>query len=250
MILAWGVFAILCGLVASFGQLLAVRFFLGVAEGGIWPAMLVFISHWFPRSERARAYGFWMTNLAIASIITQPLSGFIVAHATWRWLFIVEGVLPFVVAAPMWCRRPKTAGGGQLDAGPRRARVHRATGRGRARRRAETPFRASSPPTRVAARPRLFPRPGGLLRPEPVAAALLEPSPRPASGAVGLLAAIPYVVAIVFLWLNGRCGRPHAPVPAAVSVAMAVASISLVLSVVLGHPCACDPLDAAACRWP
>ena len=90
------------GLATSFGQLLVARFFLGVAEGGIWPAMLVLISHWFPRSERARAYGFWMTNLAIASIITQPLSGFIVAHTTWRWLFIIEGALPFVVAAPIW----------------------------------------------------------------------------------------------------------------------------------------------------
>ena len=41
----------------NYTQLLIVRFLLGVAEGGIWPAILVLISHWFPARERARAYG-------------------------------------------------------------------------------------------------------------------------------------------------------------------------------------------------
>ena len=53
MILVWGVFAVLSGLVQDFNQLLIVRFLLGVAEGGIWPAILVLISHWFPTGERA-----------------------------------------------------------------------------------------------------------------------------------------------------------------------------------------------------
>ena len=102
MIIAWGFFAVLCAAAQSFAQLVIFRFLLGVAEGGVWPAMLVLLSHWFPRSERARAYGFWMTNLAIASIITQPLSGFIISHTTWRLMFLIEGVLPFVIALPLW----------------------------------------------------------------------------------------------------------------------------------------------------
>jgi MFS family permease len=102
MILVWGVLAVLGGFVQSFGQLLAVRFLLGVAEAGIWPAILVLISHWFPAAERARAYGFWMMNIAISSIITAPLSGWILSFADWRWLFIIEGAFPFVIAAPLW----------------------------------------------------------------------------------------------------------------------------------------------------
>jgi MFS family permease len=102
MILVWGVLAMLGGLVQSFGQLLVVRFLLGVAEAGIWPAILVLISHWFPAAERARAYGFWMMNIAISSIITAPLSGWILSFADWRWLFIIEGSFPFVIAAPLW----------------------------------------------------------------------------------------------------------------------------------------------------
>jgi MFS family permease len=102
MIVIWGVLAVLMGFVQNFGQLLVVRFFLGVAEAGIWPAILVLISHWFPAAERARAYGYWMMNIAIASIITAPLSGWILSFADWRWLFIIEGAFPFVIAAPLW----------------------------------------------------------------------------------------------------------------------------------------------------
>lgn len=102
MILVWGVLAVLCGFIQDFGQLLWVRFFLGVAEAGIWPAILVLISHWFPAKERARAYAFWMMNIAIASIITAPLSGWILSFTDWRMLFIIEGLFPFIIAAPIW----------------------------------------------------------------------------------------------------------------------------------------------------
>jgi MFS family permease len=101
-VLIWGVFAIASGLVQNFAELLIVRFLLGVAEGGIWPAILVLISHWFPARERARAYGFWMMNIAIASIITAPLSGWILTWGDWRDLFFVEGAFPFLIAAPLW----------------------------------------------------------------------------------------------------------------------------------------------------
>ena len=102
MIVFWGIMAVLCGAVNNYTELLVARFFLGVAEGGIWPAMLVLISHWFPVRERARAYSFWMANLAISSIITQPLSGWIVSVADWRALFYIEGALPFLIALPLW----------------------------------------------------------------------------------------------------------------------------------------------------
>jgi sugar phosphate permease len=102
MILIWGVFAIVSGLVQNYTELLVVRFALGVAEGGIWPAILVLISHWFPARERARAYGYWMMNIAISSIITAPLSGWVLTWGDWRTLFFIEGAFPFVIAAPLW----------------------------------------------------------------------------------------------------------------------------------------------------
>ena len=52
MVLIWGVLAVATGLVQNYTELLVARFLLGVAEGGLWPAILVLISPWFPARER------------------------------------------------------------------------------------------------------------------------------------------------------------------------------------------------------
>jgi MFS family permease len=44
-IVAWGTLATVTGFVQNANQLLILRFLLGVAEGGVWPAILVIISH-------------------------------------------------------------------------------------------------------------------------------------------------------------------------------------------------------------
>jgi MFS family permease len=111
-ILIWGGLSILCGMVRNPHELLIIRFLTGVAEGGVWPAMLVIISHWFPNEERGRANAFFIMNIAIASIITGPLSGWIIAHCGWRWVFIGEGALTLVLILvwyPLIANRPEEA---------------------------------------------------------------------------------------------------------------------------------------------
>ncbi len=110
-ILFWGGLSILCGLVQNPTELLIIRFLTGVAEGGVWPAMLVIISHWFPNEERGRANAFFLMNIAFASIITGPLSGWIIARFGWRWVFIGEGALTLaliLVWYPLISNRPET----------------------------------------------------------------------------------------------------------------------------------------------
>jgi sugar phosphate permease len=69
---------------------------LGVAEGGVWPAVLVMLSHWFPRAERARANALWMLCLPVSVVVSSPISGWIIDHWNWRLMLIAEGVLPFL----------------------------------------------------------------------------------------------------------------------------------------------------------
>ncbi len=101
-ILAWGGLSMLCGWVQTPVQLLLVRFLIGVAEGGVWPAMLVILSHWFPNEERGRANAIFFMNLAIASIITGPLSGWIISAFGWRWVFVLEGLLSIALIFVWW----------------------------------------------------------------------------------------------------------------------------------------------------
>lgn len=108
-IVAWGGLAILSGFVQNITQLLIIRFLLGVAEGGVYPAILTIISHWFPNEERGRANSFFIMNIPIASIITGPLSGWIISAYSWRYVFIIEGAIAFLLMAiwlPLISDRP------------------------------------------------------------------------------------------------------------------------------------------------
>ena len=102
LLVLWGVCAVGCGLVHTWREFLVMRFLLGVAEGGVWPATLVLLAHWFPRAERARANAYWMLCLPIAVIVSSPPSGWILGRWDWRVLLISEGALPFLWLLVWW----------------------------------------------------------------------------------------------------------------------------------------------------
>jgi sugar phosphate permease len=111
-ILAWGTFSLLTGFVHSAWQLMVMRFLLGVAEGGVYPALLVLVSKWFPTKEIGRANALFLTSLPLSTVLTNPISGWIVSRYDWRWLFFVEGALSLlliVIWVPMISDSPHTA---------------------------------------------------------------------------------------------------------------------------------------------
>jgi len=97
----WGVVAIATGFVNTPRQFYWARFLLGMAEAGFFPGILVYLSHWFRREERAHAMGWFIAAQAVANMIGAPISGWLLGIrwlglAGWRWLFILEG-LPAVL---------------------------------------------------------------------------------------------------------------------------------------------------------
>lgn len=79
-----------------------MRFLIGVAEGGVYPAMLTILSHWFPNEERGRANALFCMNLPIGAIITGPLSGLIISAFSWRYVFIIEGIIALALIFVWW----------------------------------------------------------------------------------------------------------------------------------------------------
>ena len=240
MVLVWGVFAMLNGLVQNLPELLAVRFALGVAEGGIWPAILVLISHWFPVRERARAYGFWMMNIAISSSITAPLSGWILSFSDWRSLFFIEGALPFVIAPVWWLMvadRPSEAtwvGRAERDYIERSlaADAVLTEREGGANAGMREVFRSSVVWRLTAVY--FFIQIGfyglNLWLPH-----LVKQVTGGGSLLVGLVTAIPYVFALAGLWFNARAADRNGRYSFHVMLAMAIGAVTLVLSVALGN---------------
>ncbi|WP_083913465.1 MFS transporter [Nocardia concava] len=102
LMVLWSVAAMASGLTHSVGQLLLARFLLGVAEGGVQPALMTTIRAWFPFAERSRAFAIFKLYTPIAAIVAAPFSGVILTYLDWRWMFIIQGGAPLIVGLIAW----------------------------------------------------------------------------------------------------------------------------------------------------
>jgi MFS family permease len=100
-LIAWGVCAVGCGLACSFRQFEVMRFLLGVAESGVFPATMVLLANWFPRGERARANAYWTLCQPLAVAASAPFTGWLLGAYGWQQMLILEGMLPFLWL-PIW----------------------------------------------------------------------------------------------------------------------------------------------------
>jgi MFS family permease len=78
-----------------------MRFFLGVAESGVFPATTVLLANWFPRNERARANAYWNLCQPLAVAGSAPFTGWLLGAYGWHQMIILEGILPFIWL-PIW----------------------------------------------------------------------------------------------------------------------------------------------------
>ncbi len=101
LLVFWGLCATGCGLVTTAGQFKTMRFLLGMAESGVFPATLVLLANWFPRTERARANAYWNLCQPLAVAGAAPVTSALLGTWDWRWALILEGLLPFIWL-PIW----------------------------------------------------------------------------------------------------------------------------------------------------
>jgi sugar phosphate permease len=101
LLVLWSGVSLTTAFVHTEGQLIANRLALGVAEGGVLTCTIVLIRSWFTRAERARANTLFLLSLAVGPVVANPISGFVLSHATWRTMFIVEAV-PALVWGLIW----------------------------------------------------------------------------------------------------------------------------------------------------
>lgn len=100
-LILWGGLAAATGMVNDISALYVIRFMLGVVESVVMPAMLVFLSHWFTKSERSRANTFLILGNPITVLWMSIVSGYLVNSFGWRWMFIIEGI-PSIIWAIIW----------------------------------------------------------------------------------------------------------------------------------------------------
>ena len=95
MAVIWGLITTLQGLVTSYSGLLVARFFLGLAEGGLIPGIMLVMSRFYKRDQmQLRLAIFWS-----AASLTGAFSGLLASailgmdgragHKGWQWIFIL-----------------------------------------------------------------------------------------------------------------------------------------------------------------
>ena len=103
ILITWGMVATCTGLAQSAEQLYVLRFLLGIAEAGMFPGMILYLSYWFPSRQRAQAVALFMVAVPLATVLGAPISGPIMDHvhwfgiSGWRWLLMLEGFPPVLL---------------------------------------------------------------------------------------------------------------------------------------------------------
>lgn len=81
-----------------------LRFVLGLAEAGLFPGVILYLTYWYPARRRANILALFITGIPVAGFVGAPLSGWIMnsasgAHnlAGWQWLFLIEAIPSLVM---------------------------------------------------------------------------------------------------------------------------------------------------------
>ncbi|KAI0708311.1 MFS general substrate transporter [Earliella scabrosa] len=103
--LVWGTIMTLMGLVKNYPQLVGTRICLGVAEAGLFPGVVYYLSLWYPRHMLQYRVGVFFGGATLAGAFSGLLAfGISFMSGTagllgWSWIFIIEGMLTVVVGA-------------------------------------------------------------------------------------------------------------------------------------------------------
>ena len=118
ILVTWGIFATAMAAVQGETSFYIIRFLLGAAEAGFFPAVILYLTYWFPSAQRVAVLGLFILAQPLANALGAPVSGLLLKmegiwglHG-WQWMYIIEGlpaiVMGFVVLVAV-TDRPKDA---------------------------------------------------------------------------------------------------------------------------------------------
>ncbi len=99
IMITWGILSGCFAFIQTEWQFYTLRFLLGVAEAGLAPGLLLYLTYWFPSYRRARMTVLWFIAIPISGMIGGPLSGLIMDRMSgvhgwfgWQWMFVIEAI--------------------------------------------------------------------------------------------------------------------------------------------------------------
>jgi ACS family tartrate transporter-like MFS transporter len=98
IMITWGIFAGITALVVGSSSFAVVRFFLGAAEAGFFPGLILYFTYWFPSHHHARIVSGFLIGLPIAVALGAPISTAILGLdgllglRGWQIMYIAEAI--------------------------------------------------------------------------------------------------------------------------------------------------------------
>lgn len=98
ILVTWGAIAAMTAFAQTANQLYILRFFLGVAEAGFFPGIIVYLTFWFRSKELATTVALFTAAIPVSYIIGAPMSTWIMDNISWldwsgwRWMLFLEGI--------------------------------------------------------------------------------------------------------------------------------------------------------------
>ncbi len=112
IMVTWGLLSAAMAFVQGETSFYIMRVLLGVAEAGLFPGVMLYLTYWFGREDRARAVGYFLLGVCIANIVSGPLGGALLGmdgiwgFKGWQWMFVLEGLPAVFLAAVVWKKLP------------------------------------------------------------------------------------------------------------------------------------------------
>jgi MFS family permease len=75
VMILWGLLTVLMAFVHTEREFYTVRFVVGAAEAGFFPAVVVYLTHWFRSVDRAKAVAVFYAAMPLSYVIGSPLAG-------------------------------------------------------------------------------------------------------------------------------------------------------------------------------
>src|SRR5216117_1113299 len=107
-VIVFGVASAGCGLALNVNQLIFARAVQGIGAALLVPGSLAIISASFGEHDRGRAIGTWSGFTAMTTAVGPVLGGWLIEHASWRWVFFINIPLAVIVLVLTFWRVPES----------------------------------------------------------------------------------------------------------------------------------------------
>lgn len=241
IMVTWGIISALMIFVTQPWQFYVLRFFLGIAEAGFYPGVILFLTYWFPNRRRGKVTALFQAGIPVAGIIGSPLSGWLMTtfdqvngHHGWQWMFVLEAIPTIPLAIIALCLLNNNVQDAKWLSTAQRELILKEIQQ-------DNHNKEHLPFLKILADKRVwkiicmtFPAMAGLYTLGFYLPTLIRDAGAEGSLMIGLLCAIPYTVAIVSMILVGRSSDLRVERRWHLAIVLLMGAIGLLLSVWFG----------------